>query len=137
MNSRILAAAVTGAALIASGTAMADFAVPPGHSAAPIERADRDGALSPAKRAEYMRKAQADYRTWQARISQWTADAKAKGADAGDEAKQHLDLAWSDVKDNWRVLEAAAPASWDRARAAYESAAQRLKKAWQNATRES
>ena len=137
MKPQILAPAVVSAALLTGGLAMAGSYPSRLDNDALIHVADNDGPLSPAKRDEYMRKAGSEYHAWQDRMSQWARDAQDKSADFGDAAKKHLDQAWSDVKDNWNVLQAAAPTTWDKARRSYEDASQRLKAAWQNARHES
>ena len=136
MKPQFLVLTVAGAALMTTGMAAASTLLRNDNRAV-LRVVDSDGSLSSAKRDEYMRKADREYREWQDRMGHWAAKAKDKSADAGDDAKRHLDQAWSDVKDNWNMLQAAAPASWDKARKAYESASQRLKSAWDTVGRES
>jgi hypothetical protein len=137
MTAHILSTAIAGAVLLTSGIATAGSYLPPPDHETLVLVAENDGAFSPAKRDEYMRKAGSEYRAWQDRMGKVASDAKDKSADASDVAKKHLDQAWSDVKDNWNMLHAAAPATWSKARQSYEQASQRLKTAWQNARHES
>lgn len=84
-----------------------------------------------AKRDEYMRKAQNVFRYWQERMSQWTAEAKEKGGEIGEQAQKDLDEAWSNLQADRQKLQDAAPGVWDKARASFHEASQRLKSAWQ------
>ena len=84
-----------------------------------------------AQRDEYIRKAQDEFQEWQNRMSQWTDEAKANGGKISEQTRQNLDKAWTDVKANWRKLQAAAPQTWDQARASFEEASERMKSAWE------
>jgi hypothetical protein len=125
---RSLAAAV----LLLSGTAIAGAvpALPPLGDGVLLVADTNDNDFA-AKRDEYLRKAQDELQSWQTRMGTWTDQAKAQGSEAGEEARRNLDKAWTDVKANWQKLQAAAPQTWDKARASFEDASQRMKSAWE------
>lgn len=131
MKSR-LASALTCALLLVPGIALAESHSPRNDHRAILFVADNDTGHSAAKRDAYMQKAKTEFRSWQDRMHEWADAAKEKSADISEDTRKRLDQAWADVKDNWNMLQAAAPAGWDKARTAYEQASQRLKSAWQN-----
>lgn len=125
-----IAPVLAGALLLLGG---ATAVAPCSQAAMPlISVADTASGDLAAKRDEYMQKAKDEFSEWQERMSSWAAGAKAKGSDIGDQARKNLDKAWVDVKTNWRRLENAAPGTWDKARATFEQASQRMKDAWEN-----
>lgn len=119
-----------GALFLVGGTAVASAipAPPPtGHGA--ILVADANDFAT--QRDEYIHKAQDELEEWQNRMSQWTDEAKENGSRISKQSRQNLDKAWTDVKANWRRLQAAAPQTWDKARASFEEASERMKSAWE------
>jgi hypothetical protein len=131
MTSRY-ATALAGALLLLGGHAVATASpATPQKSAAPILVADADGGDFDAQRHDYMQKAQGEFQSWQDRMTAWLDETKEKGAQASAQAQQRLDHAWTDLKADWRKLQAAAPATWDQARESFDEASQRLKTAWQ------
>jgi hypothetical protein len=126
----LMARGMVGALFLLGGTAIASTipaAAPTGGGAMLV--ADTNDFS--AQRDEYLRKAQDELQSWQNRMSKWTDEAKASGSEVGDQARQNLDKAWTDVKANWQKLQAAAPQTWDKARASFEDASQRMKSAWE------
>jgi hypothetical protein len=83
-----------------------------------------------AKRKEYEDKARQQYDEWRQKMSDWSGQAKEKGQELSAEAKAKMDRAWSDMKADWRTLKKASHEQWDKARAAYEDAAQRVADEW-------
>lgn len=92
--------------------------------------ADSQGTDSSAEHQEYIDKARKDIHVWRQRANEWADDAKAKAAQGGEDAHRALDSAWTDVKVKWQKLQAATPEAWDKTRAAFEEASQRMKDTW-------
>ena len=119
-----------GALFLVGGTAVAGAipAPPQAGGGVMLVAAASDSAT---QRDEYIRKAQDELQEWQDRMSQWTDEAKANGSKISEQTRQNLDKAWMDVQANWHKLQAAAPQTWDKARASFEDASQRMKSAWE------
>ena len=119
-----------GALFLAGGTAVAGAIPAPAATGSSVMLvADTNDFAT--QRDEYIRKAQDELQDWQNRMSQWTDEAKANGSKISEQTRQNLDKAWTDVEANWRKLQAAAPQTWDKARASFEEASERMKSAWE------
>ncbi|HYM32221.1 MAG TPA: hypothetical protein VEU47_13030 [Candidatus Cybelea sp.] len=84
-------------------------------------------------RNEYEHKARRQIDEWQQKMSRFGDDAKDTASKAADSAEARLRVAWGDVKQRWEQLESASADGWDKARAAFEKASNRMKEAWNKA----
>ena len=96
-----------------------------------------DNPADSATHDEYMRKAQDEFQSWRQRMNDWSAEAKAKGGDISQQARENLNKAWSEVQVDWKKLQGSAPSGWDRAHDAFDEASRRLKSAWEKIQSES
>ncbi len=89
-----------------------------------------------AKKSEYEHQAQQQYDSWRAKMSDLAARAKAKSVTLSTSAQAELDQAWDDAKLRWGELEKTSAEGWDKARTAWEQAADKMKRTWQRTVNE-
>jgi hypothetical protein len=83
---------------------------------------------------QYIDDAKRDMQQWEARMRQWNADAKMHGTQISADAQRDLDKSWAALKTDWRHLQSAGDDAWDKARASFDRASQKMKTSWQSAT---
>lgn len=72
-----------------------------------------------SQKAHYEAEARKEMDLWQRRMEQ-----------AGAQTQTELNHAWSATKQQWAVLQRATAVGWDRSRAAFERATERMKAEW-------
>jgi len=105
------------AAVCAASVGPALAATPMAPAPAVIEVAQNDDSAS--QQARYEAQAREEMALWQRRMEV-----------AGARTQVELGRAWSATKEQWAVLQHATADGWDRSRAAFERATERMKAEW-------
>jgi flagellar hook-basal body complex protein FliE len=85
-----------------------------------------------AKKDAYLKQMHSQMHEWGDKIDQYSEDAKAKGDAASREADKDLHRAWVKTKEASVRLAHATDKGWDKAKAAFEHASDKMNHAWQD-----
>ena len=118
-----VAFALAGALLIASpALVLAEETQPP--------QQEQGGNDFAAKKDAYVKQMHGDMDQWGNKIGKYSADAKAKGDRAAKDADKDLHRAWLKTKEASNRVAHASKKGWNKAKAAFEHASDKLKQEW-------